>query len=229
MAGRQITHVLWDMDGVILDTESFYTVVQKQILAKYGREFTWALKAKMMGKKALEAAAVLIEDLHLGGQLSAEEFVDMREVELDRMFPTAQLMPGAERVIRHLQSAGVAICVATSSHARHFAMKTQNHTELFALFDHIVTGARLPAPSPCPSPPPAGQGGAAQHGPASPLTLPPPSCRAPPQATRWPKASRTRRSSSWPPQGSAQRPQHLAAALCSRTRRVASRLRWPPA
>jgi pseudouridine-5'-monophosphatase len=104
---RPVTHVLWDMDGVILDTETFYTVVQQQIVGKFGKEFTWALKARMMGKKALEAAQVLIDDLQLAGQLSAEEFVAMREVELDRMFPTAALMPGAERLIRHLRAHGI--------------------------------------------------------------------------------------------------------------------------
>lgn len=41
-----------------------------QILAKYGKEFTWELKSKMMGKKALDAAQVLVEELELQGQLA---------------------------------------------------------------------------------------------------------------------------------------------------------------
>lgn len=45
-------------DGLLLDTETFYTIAQQQILAKLGREFSWDLKAKMMGKKALDAAQV---------------------------------------------------------------------------------------------------------------------------------------------------------------------------
>ena len=36
-----------DMDGLLLNTETFYTIVQKQILAKYGKEFTWDLKAQV--------------------------------------------------------------------------------------------------------------------------------------------------------------------------------------
>lgn len=28
-----------------------YTVVQQRLAARFGKEFTWALKAKMMGKK----------------------------------------------------------------------------------------------------------------------------------------------------------------------------------
>ena len=74
-------------------------------------------------------AQVLIDDLQLEGQLTPEDFVAQREEELDRMFPTAQLMPGAERLLRHLKDSGVPIAVATSSHARHFAAKTQNHTQ----------------------------------------------------------------------------------------------------
>lgn len=210
MAGTQprqqrVTHCLFDMDGLLLDTETFYTIVQQNILAKHGKQFTWALKAKMMGKKALEAAQVrglcslwrrysfplrcrqagpaarralpglpappppppprphtpmptpcpphaaraqvLIDDLQLEGQLTPEDFVAQREEELDRMFPTAQLMPGAERLLRHLKDSGVPIAVATSSHARHFAAKTQNHTQLFGLFDHIVTGDQARAGS----------------------------------------------------------------------------------
>ncbi len=146
----KITHCIFDMDGLLLDTETFYTIVQQNILEKYGKKFTWELKAKMMGKKALEAAQVMIDDLELQGQLTAEDFVAMRETELDKLFPTAQLLPGVDRLIRHLKASGVPICVATSSHSRHFVLKTQNHTEFFALFDHIITGDQVQKGKPSP-------------------------------------------------------------------------------
>ena len=40
----QISHVIFDMDGLLLHTESFYTIVQQRILSKYKRDFTWELK-----------------------------------------------------------------------------------------------------------------------------------------------------------------------------------------
>ena len=36
-------------------------------------------QAKMMGRKALEAAQILIDDLQLGGRITAEEFLKDRE------------------------------------------------------------------------------------------------------------------------------------------------------
>lgn len=50
------------------------------------------------------------------------------------------LKTGAEALIRHLAAAKVPLAVATSSHRRHFDVKTKQHQELFALFDAIITG-----------------------------------------------------------------------------------------
>jgi hypothetical protein len=49
----------------------------------------------MMGKKALDAAKILIEETGLQGQLTPEEFLREREASLDRLFPQAELLPGA--------------------------------------------------------------------------------------------------------------------------------------
>ncbi len=43
---RPITHVLFDMDGLLLDTETCYTTAQAAVLARYGREFSKELKGK---------------------------------------------------------------------------------------------------------------------------------------------------------------------------------------
>ncbi|KAL3535374.1 hypothetical protein ACH5RR_003835 [Cinchona calisaya] len=135
-----ITRVIFDMDGLLLDTEKFYTEVQENILARYNKTFDWSLKAKMMGKKAIEAARVFVEETGIGDKLTAEDFLVQREDMLKHMFPTSELMPGASRLIRHLHANGVPICVATGSHRRHFELKTQRHGELFSLMHHIVLG-----------------------------------------------------------------------------------------
>ncbi|XVE71821.1 hypothetical protein DITRI_Ditri10aG0182500 [Diplodiscus trichospermus] len=135
-----ITHVIFDMDGLLLDTEKFYTEVQEIILARFNRTFDWSLKAKMMGMKAIEAARVFVEETGISDSLSAEDFLAEREAMLQSLFPTSELMPGASRLIKHFHSKGVPICLATGSHRRHFELKTQRHGELFKLMHHIVLG-----------------------------------------------------------------------------------------
>lgn len=135
-----ITHVIFDMDGLLLDTEKFYTEVQEIILARYNKAFDWSLKAKMMGKKAIESARIFVEETGISDSLSAEDFLVEREAMLQSLFPTSDLMPGASRLIRHLHAKGIPIAVATGSHKRHFGLKTQRHSELFSLMHHIVLG-----------------------------------------------------------------------------------------
>ncbi|CAM6105318.1 unnamed protein product [Calypogeia fissa] len=137
---RSITHVLFDMDGLLLDTEEFYTVVQQKILERFGKEFNWSLKSKMIGKKALEAGQILVKELGLEGVITPEEFVAEREAMLESMFPNTELLPGAERLVRHLHAHGVPMAIATSSHRRHFELKTMKHGELISLMHHVVVG-----------------------------------------------------------------------------------------
>jgi len=55
-----ITHCIFDLDGLLLDTESIYTECMQEICAPYGKNFTTDTKLEMMGKSALEAGQILI-------------------------------------------------------------------------------------------------------------------------------------------------------------------------
>lgn len=51
----QIKAVLFDMDGLLIDSEGIYTKVVNDILKPYGKEQTWEIKANLMGKPEREA------------------------------------------------------------------------------------------------------------------------------------------------------------------------------
>lgn len=74
------------------DTEVLYTKVTQQILDRYEKTFEWSLKTKMMGRKPIEGATILVEELQL--PMTPEEFHKELYGNLMSMFPDAELMPG---------------------------------------------------------------------------------------------------------------------------------------
>ncbi|KAK8965605.1 hypothetical protein KSP40_PGU014777 [Platanthera guangdongensis] len=139
-ATRQITHVIFDMDGLLIDSEPFYTLVQEKVLERFNKTFDWSLKAKLMGKKAIESARIFVEECGLTGILTPEEFLEEREGLLQELFPSCQLLPGVERLISHLHVNQIPMCVATGSYKQTFDLKTQRHGEIFSMMHHIVMG-----------------------------------------------------------------------------------------
>lgn len=136
--GYPITHVLWDMDGVLLDTEKLYTQATRTVVARYGREYDWSLKAQMMGRRAPEAAALLVDRLQL--PLTPEEYLRESWAILERLMPTAEAMPGAVAATAALRALGVVQVVASSSPRHLFELKTTRHRDWFAGFSTIVLG-----------------------------------------------------------------------------------------
>ena len=128
---------MFDVDGLLLDTEIIYTEITQEIVGRFGKVFDWSIKANMIGRAETESSRYLVEALDL--PISAEDYLAERNDKLREGFKNCEAMPGAEKLVTHLHNNNVPIAVATSSTKELFALKRFQH-QWFDLFNAYVTG-----------------------------------------------------------------------------------------
>jgi len=116
---------IFDLDGVLVDTEPLYTLAIQEVVAPFGKTYDWALKTRCMGNPAMVSARIIVE--HLSLPISPESFLERRKPILERLFESVPEVPGAGALLQSLARAGVALGLATSSDRRLLARKTRHH------------------------------------------------------------------------------------------------------
>lgn len=141
-AFRKVSHVIFDMDGLLLDTEPIYERMVAMITKEHGSPYPKDVRMKVMGTTEQRTGQIVIEDLKL--PITVPQFLH-RLTELSRVqLQSPPLLRGAERLVRHLHKNNVPIALATSSGKDMVEVKTEKHMELFSLFNHKVMGSTDP-------------------------------------------------------------------------------------
>ncbi len=133
--------VVFDLDGLIFNTEELYEEVGNQLLARRGKKFTAALLDSMMGRPSKVALQMMI-DWH---QLEAT--VAQLEAETDALFPaildrSLETMPGFLPLMDALETAGIPRGVATSSRAT-FVRDVLSRFSLEPRFQFVLTAENV--------------------------------------------------------------------------------------
>ena len=105
-AEQGVTHVIFDMDGLLLDTEPLYTAATEAVAARHGstdplgapRPFTWDLKVRQMGLPSTELAKLIVKELAL--PISPEQYTEEARKLQEETFPNCTLLPGVDRLVR---------------------------------------------------------------------------------------------------------------------------------
>ncbi|HEY5959435.1 MAG TPA: HAD-IA family hydrolase [Polyangiaceae bacterium] len=140
---------IFDLDGVLLDTEPLYTQATTSVVAEFGKSYTWDLKRRIMGGSALAGAELIVAELEL--PISAAEYLRRRRVLLDQLLQVTVPIDGAETLVQSLHAFGLRLAIATSSERALFELKTRAHN-WFSFFSASVCGddPRLLNPKPAP-------------------------------------------------------------------------------
>lgn len=137
-----VTHVIFDLDGLLLDTERLYTEATQVICSDYGKQYTWEIKVQCMGMKGHMSAQHIINSLDL--PLTVDEYLKKIVEQYDTLFPTAKLLPGAEKLVRHLHNHKIPIAIASGGAQDSYELKTTNHKDFVSMFGHVVLASTDP-------------------------------------------------------------------------------------
>ena len=134
--------VIFDLDGLLIDTESTCFKIYGDLVRKYGHELTLsAYTEKYSGKALIDNVNQFIADFDLPITLEegAEFYTSNEKVYFDRGIP---LKPGAEELLKKLRARGVRIILATSS-VRDRAVGVLRDNGVDGYFDDMVFGPEV--------------------------------------------------------------------------------------
>jgi len=109
-----IKAVIFDLDGLLIDSETLWSGARNQILDRFGARVTPEDKKYIMGRDYKDNVAYTINKYNV--PLSSEEFIKQEQQALDKLYDQKlKLMPGARRLIQQVDDAGLVRGIATSA------------------------------------------------------------------------------------------------------------------
>ncbi|XP_011505123.1 PREDICTED: pseudouridine-5'-phosphatase isoform X2 [Ceratosolen solmsi marchali] len=139
---KNVTHCIFDMDGLLIDSETIYKKIYGTICEKYGYTYEGDLTFQVLGRPEQVGAELIINHYKL--PMSVNDFQHIYHKLQIEYFIDVKLMPGVETLLHHLCKHNIPIALATSSSADSFALKTKHLTKIFDLFHHKVLGGSDP-------------------------------------------------------------------------------------
>lgn len=143
---RPLDAVIFDCDGLLLDTELHWTSAETELFARYGKVFGADHKLRMIGSSMQVTGVILEELLEQPGRATeiSEEMLELVEAEMSASEP----MPGAADLVAELRGR-IPIALASNSWRRLITVAL-HASSLTDAFDVVVCGDEVPRPKPAP-------------------------------------------------------------------------------
>lgn len=147
----QLKAVIFDLDGVLVDTATYHYQAWSELATKLGFEFTQEHNERLKGIGRMESLDIL---LSIGGiQASEQEKVQWafekneRYVALCKQMQHGEVLPGVEPLLKELQAHQIKIGLGSASRNAQLIME---RVGLLPYFDAIVDGNAIQKGKPDP-------------------------------------------------------------------------------
>jgi HAD superfamily hydrolase (TIGR01509 family) len=142
--------VVFDNDGLLLDTESVWTRAEEDLFARRGTAFTPADKLELVGTSAEIAAGILERRLGEPGR-GAELIAELNVLVVAELEHGVEAMIGARDLLERLRRLGVPLGLVSNSPLR-FVKRSIEIVGFEDHFDVILSAHEVAAPKPAPDP-----------------------------------------------------------------------------
>jgi HAD superfamily hydrolase (TIGR01509 family) len=142
--------VVFDNDGLLLDTESVWTRAEQDLFERRGAEFTPANKRELVGTSAEVAGGILERRLGEPGR-AAELIEELNELVVAELEHGVEAMVGARELLGALRSRGTPIGLVSNSPLL-FVERSLEIVGFGDRFDVVLSAHEVAAPKPAPDP-----------------------------------------------------------------------------
>ena len=142
--------VVFDNDGLLLDTESVWTRAERDLFERRGLDFTPAHKRELVGTSAEVAGDVL--ERRLGEPGRAETLIEeLNELVIAELEHGVEAMVGARELLHSLKLRGTPIGLVSNSPLS-FVRRSLEIVGFHDRFDVVLSAHEVAAPKPSPEP-----------------------------------------------------------------------------
>ena len=142
---------LFDLDGVLIDSEPLHGKAWKETAALFDLNLTNSQIKLLRGRRRIDCANELVKSIPK--RVKREDVLNVHKPISSRLMLTAQAMPGSESLIKRCHQNNIPMALVTSSSSESLKIKTANHKwmNLFSikvLGDDKFLNKGKPAPDP---------------------------------------------------------------------------------